>query len=101
MIATEGGPFHDRGRDEALFAALREGLGPNVELHELDLDVNDPAFADAMADRLHELIQEAAMTRARGARAAARAGRRRAGRSSAPAPAPASRPSAPRPAAST
>jgi uncharacterized protein (UPF0261 family) len=56
MIATEGGPFHDAAADEALFAALREGLGENVELHELDLDVNDPAFADAMANRLHELI---------------------------------------------
>ena len=53
MIATEGGPFHDPAADEALFAALREDLGANVELHELDLDVNDPAFADAMADRLH------------------------------------------------
>jgi uncharacterized protein (UPF0261 family) len=56
MIATEGGPFYDREADEALFAALREGLGEQVELHELDLDVNDPAFADAMADRLHELV---------------------------------------------
>ena len=62
MIATEGGPFHDPAADEALFAALREGLGENVELHELDLDVNDPAFADAMADRLHELVS--AVTRA-------------------------------------
>jgi uncharacterized protein (UPF0261 family) len=58
MIATEGGPFHDREADEALFAALREGLGENVELHEVDTDVNDSAFAEAMADRLHELIQE-------------------------------------------
>jgi uncharacterized protein (UPF0261 family) len=56
MIATEGGPFHDPTADEALFAALREGLGGNVELHELDLDINDPAFADAMADRLHEML---------------------------------------------
>jgi uncharacterized protein (UPF0261 family) len=31
-----------------------------VEVHEVDADVNDPAFARAMADRLHELIQEAA-----------------------------------------
>jgi uncharacterized protein (UPF0261 family) len=57
MIATEGGPFHDPEADEALFSALREGLGENVELHEVDVDVNDPAFADAMANRLHELIQ--------------------------------------------
>ena len=27
MIATEGGPFHDAAADEALFSALREGLG--------------------------------------------------------------------------
>jgi uncharacterized protein (UPF0261 family) len=58
MIATEGGPFHDPAADEALFSALREGLGGNVELHELDLDVNDPAFADATANRLHELIHD-------------------------------------------
>jgi uncharacterized protein (UPF0261 family) len=60
MIATEGGPFHDAAADEALFSAVREGVGDNVELHELDLDVNDPAFADAMANRLHELIEESA-----------------------------------------
>jgi uncharacterized protein (UPF0261 family) len=28
-----------------------------VEVHEVEADVNDPAFATAMADRLHELIQ--------------------------------------------
>jgi uncharacterized protein (UPF0261 family) len=59
MIATKGQAFHDAAADEALFGALREGLGPGVEVHELDTDVNDPAFAEAMADRLHELIQGA------------------------------------------
>ena len=39
MIATRGQPFHDP-----------------VEVHELDLDVNDARFADAMANRLHELV---------------------------------------------
>ena len=32
MIAVEGGPFHDAAADEALFAAVREATGPNVEL---------------------------------------------------------------------
>jgi uncharacterized protein (UPF0261 family) len=59
MIATEGGPFHDAAADEALFGALREGAGPTLEVHELELDVNDPAFAEAMANRLHDMIQEA------------------------------------------
>lgn len=59
MIAVEGGPFHDAAADEALFAAVREGVGPNVELIELDLDVNDPAFSKAMADWLEARLREA------------------------------------------
>jgi uncharacterized protein (UPF0261 family) len=59
MIATEGGVFYDPAADEALFSAVREGIDPEVvELHEVDADVNDPAFALAMADRLHAMIQE-------------------------------------------
>ena len=58
-IDVDGQPFHDREADEALFDALREHLdGARVEVQELDTDVNDPAFATAMADRLHELVQE-------------------------------------------
>jgi uncharacterized protein (UPF0261 family) len=57
-IDVDGQPFRDAEADEALFAALREGVDPGkVEVHEVDADVNDPAFATAMADRLHELIQ--------------------------------------------
>jgi uncharacterized protein (UPF0261 family) len=56
MIATEGQPFFDPDADEALFSAVRENLGPNVELHELDTDINDPEFALAMASRLHVML---------------------------------------------
>jgi uncharacterized protein (UPF0261 family) len=59
MIAVEGQPFHDAVADEALLAGLRETLDGGVEVHEVDTDVNDPEFATAMADRLHELIVEA------------------------------------------
>jgi uncharacterized protein (UPF0261 family) len=56
-IDVDGAPFRDAEADEALFAALRESVDTSkVELVELDLDVNDPAFATAMADRLHALI---------------------------------------------
>jgi uncharacterized protein (UPF0261 family) len=55
-VAVEGGPFHDEAADEALLAGLRETLDASVEVHELDTDVNDPEFALAMTDRLHELI---------------------------------------------
>jgi uncharacterized protein (UPF0261 family) len=57
LIATEGQVFHDPAADEALFGALRDHLDPDVDLQELDLDVNDPEFARAMADRLDALYR--------------------------------------------
>ncbi|HEY8339795.1 MAG TPA: Tm-1-like ATP-binding domain-containing protein [Egibacteraceae bacterium] len=59
MIAVEGGPFHDPEADAALFGAIREHLDRDrVELVELDTDINDPAFAAAMAERLEAMIKE-------------------------------------------
>jgi uncharacterized protein (UPF0261 family) len=59
-IDVEGQPFHDPEADAALVGALREHLDrARVEVREVDADVNDPAFATAMADRLHQLIQGA------------------------------------------
>ena len=57
MIDAEGQPFHDPEADAALFAALRAGLGGNVELIEMDHNVNDPEFAEAMADKLDEYMK--------------------------------------------
>jgi uncharacterized protein (UPF0261 family) len=57
-IDVEGQPFHDPAADAALLSGLRETLD-GVETRELDTDVNDPAFAVAAADRLHELIRAA------------------------------------------
>jgi uncharacterized protein (UPF0261 family) len=56
MIAVEGQVFHDADADAALVAGLHETLVDAVEVHEVETDVNDPDFAVAMADRLHELI---------------------------------------------
>jgi uncharacterized protein (UPF0261 family) len=59
-IDVEGQPFRDEEADAALFGALRENLDADrVEIHEEERDINDPAFADAMADRLHALIEAA------------------------------------------
>ena len=57
-IDVEGKPFHDPAADSALFAALRAGVGPNVELVTFDTDINDPVFATAAANRLIELLGE-------------------------------------------
>ena len=60
-IATEGQVFHDPEADEALFDGHPHAVDTSkVEVHEVDADVNDPSFALAMANRLHELIQAGA-----------------------------------------
>ncbi len=55
LIDTDGQVFHDPVADAALFETLRENLHDDVEVRELDIHINDPAFARAMAERLHEL----------------------------------------------
>jgi len=58
-IDAEDQPFHDPEADEALFAALREGLDARVELVEMDCHINDEAFATAMAEKLHDYLERA------------------------------------------
>jgi uncharacterized protein (UPF0261 family) len=56
-LGAPGGPYHDTVVDGTLFTALREGLhGSAVGISEFDTHINDPVFARAAADLLHELI---------------------------------------------
>lgn len=55
-IDRAGQPFDDPAARTELLAGLRETHG-RVPLHELDLHVNDAAFAEAMATRLLELMR--------------------------------------------
>lgn len=54
----EGQPFYDPEADAALFQALRDHVQAPVEIVELDLHLNDPAFADAAAEHLLALIEK-------------------------------------------
>jgi uncharacterized protein (UPF0261 family) len=57
LISTEGGVLYDPEADGALIGTLRELVDRSrVEVHEVDAALNDPQFALAMADRLHELV---------------------------------------------
>jgi uncharacterized protein (UPF0261 family) len=49
-----GGVFHDPEADRALVDALTGDLGTGVEVVAMDTDINDPAFAVAMAQSLHQ-----------------------------------------------
>jgi uncharacterized protein (UPF0261 family) len=54
LIATEGQVFYDPVADEALLRGIREHLDERIEVRQMDTDINDPAFALAMADALNE-----------------------------------------------
>jgi uncharacterized protein (UPF0261 family) len=56
-IGAAGGVFHDPEADAALIGELKACLDSGVEVVEVDTDINDPAFATAMAARLDEHCQ--------------------------------------------
>lgn len=56
-ISSPGGAFHWPEADAALFSALRAHLNPGIPVHEMDVTINDPAFARAMADGLLRLMR--------------------------------------------
>ena len=64
-LDKEGQPFWWPEADAALFQSLRDWMSPHVRLVELDLHINDAAFAEAMANGLVEAVQGAAHQEAR------------------------------------
>ena len=56
-LDADGQPFRDPVADEACREALDQELSAaGRSLHRIDAHLNDPAFATAMADRLHAMI---------------------------------------------
>ncbi len=46
-----------RWRDEALLGSLRRHLRPDIQLHELNVEINDAVFADFCVDWLLGMMQ--------------------------------------------
>lgn len=57
-ISKPGGVFFDAAADDALISALCRGLEQRIDCVVEDTDINDPAFARAMAERLLALLQK-------------------------------------------
>jgi uncharacterized protein (UPF0261 family) len=55
VISAPGQPFHDPAADRALFTALKRDA--RVPVLEFDMEINDPAFARACAEKLLELMR--------------------------------------------
>ena len=52
VISAPGGPYHWPEADAALFDSLTTHLRKDIPVHTFDMDINNPAFAQAMADGL-------------------------------------------------
>jgi uncharacterized protein (UPF0261 family) len=54
-LDVDGGPFWWPEADAALVQSLKNWISPHVRLQELDLHVNDPAFAAAAVAALADI----------------------------------------------
>ena len=57
MIDVPEAPFYDAAADAALIRELKAGLRPDVEVVEMAIPINDPAFSRAMAERMDAMYQ--------------------------------------------
>ncbi|WP_211697260.1 Tm-1-like ATP-binding domain-containing protein [Mycobacterium spongiae] len=59
IIDVDGGPFHDPHADEALFATLAAAVKATAKrrLIRVPHAINDPKFADALADSFLEIVK--------------------------------------------
>src|SRR2546421_7643796 len=60
-IDAEGKPFWWPEADQALFQSLRNWISPRVQLLELDMHINDSAFAKTAANILLHMLGAKAM----------------------------------------
>jgi uncharacterized protein (UPF0261 family) len=57
-IDADGKSFWSPEADTALFQSIRNWVAPGVDVTELDLHINDPAFAEACAKKLLALMKK-------------------------------------------
>jgi uncharacterized protein (UPF0261 family) len=60
LADAEGGDLWDPDADRAFLDALRDALRPGIPFEAVERHVDDPAFADLVAERYLSLVQEPA-----------------------------------------
>jgi len=58
ILDGDGELFCDRAADQAMFDALKENLRADIAVHEIDHNINDPAFSARAVEIMLDLIAE-------------------------------------------
>jgi uncharacterized protein (UPF0261 family) len=58
MLDSPGGQFWDPQADQACYAAIKQNLKPGIPVVEVDRNINDPEFADKVAETLLGMLDE-------------------------------------------
>jgi uncharacterized protein (UPF0261 family) len=56
MLDSEGEPFWNPEADRAFLKALKENLHEDIPVYEIDHNINDPEFVDALSKKLLEFL---------------------------------------------
>ena len=65
MLDGDGQPFCDREADGAMFDAIKANVKPGIPIVEVDLNINDQAFAARAVEMMLDLIQKQNLTQRR------------------------------------
>jgi uncharacterized protein (UPF0261 family) len=58
MLDGDGQPFCDREADRAIFDAIKANVKPGIPIAEVDLNINDPAFAAKAVEMMLQLMSQ-------------------------------------------
>ena len=58
MLDGDGQPFCDREADRAMFDAIKANVKPGIPIVEVDLNINDPAFAAKAVEMMLQLMSQ-------------------------------------------
>jgi uncharacterized protein (UPF0261 family) len=56
MLDSEGGRFWDPEADQACYDAIKQNLRPGIPVYELDHNINNSEFSEAVAEKMLELL---------------------------------------------
>ncbi len=62
MLDSEGGIFWSPSADQAFFNAVKYNINQNIMVEEMDVNINDPSFADKAVEMILKMINSLSST---------------------------------------